>query len=127
MFQCPHCREPGVTVTGKLFAAPWAPTVCSRCGGRSSEKMMASQLVRGFHGIAPLPVAFIALLYRSWLPLILYLVVASLAHGLILIYAPLYPLSEQELAEKKAGRRTAIALLFAAIALLAGIGLFLEG
>ena len=88
---------------------------------------MASQLVRGFHGIAPLPVAFIALLYRSWLPLLLYMVVASLAHGLILIHAPLYPLSEQELAEKMGGRRMAIALLFAAIALLAGIGLFLEG
>ena len=85
---------------------------------------MASQIVRVFHGFAPIPILFVALVQRSWLPIVLYLSAASLAHVLILMHAPLYALSQQQVVAEKRGRKTIIALLFAFAAVVVAVGFF---
>lgn len=88
--------------------------------------MFATQILAGIHGVAPIPVALIALNYRSWLPVILYLGIASLAHALILLFAPLYPLNDQEIGARRSGRRKTMVFLVFGAALLATLGWFIE-
>ena len=85
---------------------------------------MASQIVRGFHGLAPIPILFVSLVQRSWLPIVLYLSAAYLAHVLILMHAPLYAISQQDVVAERRGRKTIIALLFAFAAVVVAVGFF---
>lgn len=82
--------------------------------------------MRLVHSIAPLPVVFVSIIYKSWLAIIIYAAVSILAVVATLKLAPLHPISEREAKERRFGRKKQFAILGLGIAMLLGLGYFLD-
>jgi hypothetical protein len=55
MFKCPHCRQPGITLTGRLFLGPSGTTDCTKCNkavGADPDRVIsaAAPAVASFFG-----------------------------------------------------------------------------
>jgi hypothetical protein len=55
MFECPHCSQPGITLTGRLFLGPSGTTDCTKCDkpvGADPDRVFtaASPAVASFFG-----------------------------------------------------------------------------
>jgi hypothetical protein len=87
-----------------MFAAPWSPTRCKRCGLLSSERMTATRIVNGVVGGGPFLVLYAVLVYQSWWPAILFVAFVLIAYLSILIFSPLHPLSSEGVSAAKSGR-----------------------
>lgn len=125
MHRCPHCTKPGVSILGKLIAAPWAPAECAVCGGKSSEPIGPTQALRGSGFIALAAASWASLAYGTWMYLLICILGLTLGFVAIHAWVPLMPLSGPE-ARKESGRRTLqVAILMFLALLLAGTGLLL--
>ena len=126
MFRCPHCTGQGVSAIGKLIAAPWAPATCRLCGGKCSESILPTQILRGTGFVATVMAAWASLAYSSWIPILASTGVVLLAFVALQIWAPLQPLSGAQVNARKSGRRAQVALLLIFGSLLAGLGYVLD-
>ena len=55
MYACPHCRQRGISLTGRLFLGPNGTTDCAKCGeavGADPDRLYsaAGPLVASFFG-----------------------------------------------------------------------------
>ena len=123
MFTCPHCQQPGVSIRGKLFAAPWSPARCKKCGLFSSERMGATRVVNGIAGGGPFLALFAAARFESTWPLIFFAAFLAIAYPSILVLSPLYPLTSDGVGAAKSGRAREFWILLLVLAPIAAFGL----
>ncbi len=86
MYACPHCRERGISLVGRLFLGPAGTTDCARCG-----KAVGADPDRVYTSAAPAVAAFFGSFFVSSLQAhVLVLVPGMLLSVLLLLtYATL--------------------------------------
>lgn len=126
MYRCPHCKDCGVSAIGKLIAAPWAPATCKLCGGKSSEPVHPTQVLRSAGFIATILAAWASVVYSSWIPLLACIGFLILALGAIQAWVPLLPLAATQIQASRRGRTAQIVVLLIVGVFLAGLGYVLD-
>lgn len=114
---CPHCRDPGVTLFAKAISAPYQPARCKLCGALSSEPMWPIRVAGVVHGVAPFLIIAVALMLRSWWPVVAYLGASLLFHIALVFTLPLKPTTAAAVRSAKRGRWLMGGALFALLVL----------
>ena len=70
MFRCPHCHRQGLTLLGKLSSHASRPVPCRHCGELSFSNAPFALLVAILSELLLYGSILAALLYRSWIPIV---------------------------------------------------------
>jgi len=118
MYACPHCSEPSFSLLRKSRSSSTFPGRCPACGGLAfvsgwGHALSSIVLETGFWGAI-----FVALLYRNWLPLLLFPLGLLAASAIVGSAFPLKPIEREAVS---ASRTSAVGHVLLAAAILAAV------
>lgn len=91
MYTCPVCHQPGISTYDKLRSGPWVPATCRKCGAKSYTHPMSGYVLSVVLFFGILYASYLALIERSWLPLVVFALIWVALQIAIVKFAPLVP------------------------------------
>ncbi len=95
MNQCPYCEEKTISRWQKFKASDLYPAICSSCG-KPSRMSTSLNTIEGLAGTILFPIVIVfSFLNKTWLPLVIFVVLMVLSAVLKLACLPMVAVNEK--------------------------------